>query len=89
VLTLVLNNGVWNAVRKSTASVYPEGHAVRSNRMPLSSLEPSPRFELVAQASGGYGERVEAAADLPAALERALHAVKVERRQALLNIVCQ
>jgi len=89
VLTLVFNNGVWNAVRKSTASVYPEGHAVRSNRMPLSSLEPSPRFEMVAQASGGYGERVEAAADLPAALERALHAVKVERRQALLNIVCQ
>ena len=35
VLTLVFNNGVWNAVRKSTASVYPAGHAVRSNRMPL------------------------------------------------------
>jgi acetolactate synthase-1/2/3 large subunit len=89
VLTLVFNNGVWNAVRKSTASVYPAGHAVRSNRMPLSSLEPSPRFELVAEASGGYGERVERAAELPAALGRALHAVQVEKRQALLNIICQ
>ena len=89
VLTVVFNNGVWNAVRKSTASVYPEGHAVRSNRMPLSSLEPSPRFEMVAQASGGYGERVETAAALPAALERALHAVRSEKRQALLNIICQ
>jgi acetolactate synthase-1/2/3 large subunit len=89
VLTCVFNNGVWNAVRKSTAAVYPAGHAVRSNRMPLSSLEPSPRFEMVAQASGGYGERVETAAALPAALERALHAVRVEKRQALLNIVCQ
>jgi acetolactate synthase-1/2/3 large subunit len=89
VLTLVFNNGVWNAVRKSTASVYPAGHAVRANRMPLSSLEPSPRFEMVVEASGGYGERVVSAAGLPAALERALHAVRVEKRQALLNIICQ
>jgi acetolactate synthase-1/2/3 large subunit len=89
VLTLVFNNGVWNAVRKSTASVYPEGHAVRANRMPLSSLEPSPRFEMVVQASGGYGARVEAATELPRALERALHAVQVEKRQALLNVICQ
>ncbi|HEX5795593.1 MAG TPA: thiamine pyrophosphate-dependent enzyme, partial [Geminicoccaceae bacterium] len=89
VLTLVFNNGVWNAVRKSTASVYPDGHAVRSNRMPLSSLEPSPRYEMIVEASGGYGERVEAAADLPAALERALHAVRVEKRQALLNVICE
>jgi acetolactate synthase-1/2/3 large subunit len=89
VLTCVFNNGVWNAVRKSTAAVYPDGHAVRSNRMPLSSLEPSPRYEMIVEASGGYGERVETAADLPAALERALHAVKVERRQALLNVICQ
>ncbi len=57
--------------------------------MPLSLLEPSPRFELVAQASGGYGEWVEAAAYLPGALERALHAVRAERRQALLNVICQ
>jgi acetolactate synthase-1/2/3 large subunit len=57
--------------------------------MPLSSLEPAPRYEMIAQASGGYGERVEAAADLPAALARALHAVRAEQRQALLNIICQ
>ena len=89
VLTLVFNNGVWNAVRKSTAAVYPDGHAVRSNRMPLSSLEPSPRYEMIVEASGGYGERVETAAALPAALERALHVIRTERRQALLNVICQ
>jgi len=89
VLTIVFNNGVWNAVRKSTAAVYPDGHAVRSNRMPLSSLEPSPRYEMISEASGGYGERVERATDLPTALERALHAARTERRQALLNVICQ
>jgi acetolactate synthase-1/2/3 large subunit len=89
VLTIVFNNGVWNAVRKSTAAVYPDGHAVRANRMPLSSLEPSPRYEMIVEASDGYGERVERAADLPGALERALHAIRTERRQALLNVICQ
>ena len=89
VLTIVFNNGVWNAVRKSTQAVYPDGHAVRANRMPLTSLEPAPRYEMIVAASGGYGERVEAASDLPAALERALDAVKRDKRQALLNVICR
>jgi acetolactate synthase I/II/III large subunit len=88
VLTVVFNNGVWNAVRKSTRAVYPDGHAARSNRMPLSSLEPSPAYEKIVEASGGYGERVETADELPHALERALHAVRQEKRQALLNVRC-
>jgi acetolactate synthase-1/2/3 large subunit len=88
-LTVVFNNGVWNAVRKSTASVYPDGHAVRSNRMPLSSLEPSPAYEKIVEASRGYGEWVEAPDELPAALERALQVITSERRQALLNVICR
>jgi acetolactate synthase-1/2/3 large subunit len=89
VLTIVFNNGIWNAVRKSTQAVYPDGHAVRANRMPLTSLEPAPRYEMIVAASGGYGERMEEAAELPAALRRALDAIKREKRQALLNVVCR
>jgi acetolactate synthase-1/2/3 large subunit len=88
VLTVVFNNGVWNAVRKTTRAVYPDGFAARSNRMPLASLEPSPAYEKIVEASGGYGERVDAADQLPAALERALQAVRTEKRQALLNVIC-
>jgi acetolactate synthase-1/2/3 large subunit len=44
---------------------------------------------MIVAASGGYGERVERAAELPAALDRALHAIRTERRQALLNVICQ
>jgi acetolactate synthase-1/2/3 large subunit len=88
VLTVVFNNGVWNAVRKSTRAVYPDGFAARSNRMPLSSLEPSPAYEKIVEASGGHGERVETADALPAALERALQVVRKEKRQALLNVMC-
>jgi acetolactate synthase-1/2/3 large subunit len=42
---------------------------------------------MICQAAGGYGERVDDPAEVPAALERALRAVRVEGRQALLNIV--
>ena len=48
-----------------------------------------PAFEQVCAAAGGYGERVEDPAELPDALARALHAVNVEKRQALLNVICQ
>ena len=75
-------------MRKTTRAVYPDGYAARSNRMPLASLEPSPAYEKIVEASNGYGERVETADALPAALERALHAVKKEKRQALLNVIC-
>jgi acetolactate synthase-1/2/3 large subunit len=53
---------------------------------PFSTLEPSPRFEKVVEASGGYGARVDSAADLLPALQRALKVVKEEKRQALVNV---
>jgi acetolactate synthase-1/2/3 large subunit len=69
--------------------MYPNGAASRSNDAPLTHLKPSPRFEHVVEASGGFSECVKNAADLPAALERALHAVDVEKRQAVLNVICE
>lgn len=88
-LFIVVNNGMWNAVRAATLKVYPEGMAATANRHELTHLDGLPAFEEVCRAAGGYGERVEDPAELPAALERALHAVRVEGRQALLNIISQ
>lgn len=56
--------------------------------MLLTNLRPTPNFERVVEASDGYGERVERIGDLRAALERAMHAVRVEKRQALVNVLC-
>ncbi|MFO1162053.1 MAG: thiamine pyrophosphate-requiring protein [Reyranellaceae bacterium] len=89
ILTIVFNNGMWNAVRRSTLTVYPEGLAAKSNSRVLSQLNDLPAFEQICAAAGGYGERVEDPADVPAALARAIKAVTQERRQALLNIICQ
>lgn len=87
-LTLVFNNEVWNAVRKSTLAVYPVGHASRANRMPLSSLTPSPAYEKIVEASNGYGERIDDPEALPDALERAIQMVLQDRHQVLLNVTC-
>jgi acetolactate synthase-1/2/3 large subunit len=85
ILTIVFNNEVWNAVRKATRAVYPKGHAAAANDMPLSSLAPSPAYERVIEASGGLGVRVEDAREVPAALRRAVAAVRAGQ-QVLVNV---
>jgi acetolactate synthase-1/2/3 large subunit len=86
ILTIVLNNGMWNAVHKTTRMVYPEGFAARSNEMPLTSLRPAPDYAMIARASRGHAERVESPDELPGAFTRALDATR-EGRQALLDVV--
>ena len=85
-LTIVLNNGIWNAVRRSALSMYPDGAASKMNRMPITSLAPNPDYTMIAKASRGWAERVEDGKDLPDALERAVSVVRNERRQALLEV---
>jgi acetolactate synthase-1/2/3 large subunit len=86
ILTVIKNNGMWNAVRRSVVNSYPQGAAARANRMPLTSLEPAPDYTQVAAASRAHVEKVEHGRDLPAALGRALQAIRTERRQALLDV---
>ena len=89
VLFVVVNNAMWGAVRRATLGMYPNGEAARSNRPPFIDLDELPAFEQVCAAAGGYGERVDDPAALPDAFARALRAVRVEKRQALLNVICR
>ncbi|MGC9197143.1 MAG: thiamine pyrophosphate-requiring protein [Syntrophobacteraceae bacterium] len=86
-LTVIFNNRCWNAVRRANATIYPEGWAKKANSFPLTDLSPSPDFEKIVSASGGYGERVEKPNEVLPALQRGLHAVRVEKRQAVLNMI--
>ena len=85
VLTVVKNNAMWNAVRRSVIRSYPEGAAARMNAMPLTSLAPLPDFAAIARASRAHAARVERGADLPAALARAVEAVR-GGQPALLDV---
>jgi acetolactate synthase-1/2/3 large subunit len=86
-LTVIYNNEMWNAVRRNTRDVYPDGYAVKSNREPLTYFEPGTHYEKAIEALDGYGEQVNDPAALPAALDRALDRV-AGGQQALLNVIC-
>lgn len=89
VLFIVYNNQCYNSVKWATRALYPEGRAARQNRYPLSDLQPTAAYEKICEAFGGYGERVETPDQVGPAMERALRAVKQEKRQALLNMICR
>jgi acetolactate synthase-1/2/3 large subunit len=86
ILTIVKNNAMWNAVRRSVLGAYPGGAAAKANQMPLVSLEPQPDFCAIARASRAHAELVTRGADLPGALQRALKVIREERRQVLLDV---
>ena len=86
VLYVVFNNARWAAVHRSSLGMYPNGAAARAEQPPFAVLEPSPRFEKVVEASGGYGVQVCEPRELMPALERALRVVREEKRQALVNV---
>jgi acetolactate synthase-1/2/3 large subunit len=86
ILIVILNNGIWNAVRRAARNVYPEGTAIKMNTMPLTTLEPSPDFCAIAESSRGWSERVKNGEDLPGALARAIEVIKVDKRTALLEV---
>lgn len=88
IVTIIFNNEHWGAVRRNTRAMYPDGYAARSNREPLTYFEPGVEYEHAVKVTGGHGERVEKAADLPAAMERAVESAVNDGRQALINVVC-
>lgn len=90
ILIILCNNARWGAVQHSTIGVYPDGHAARGPKpAPLSDLRPVPDFEKYAEASGGHAERVTDPAALVDAIKRGLDVVRGERRQALINVICE
>ncbi|MBP1716154.1 MAG: hypothetical protein H6Q42_4357, partial [Deltaproteobacteria bacterium] len=89
VLTVVYNNQSWGAAKAATRSLHPDGWAARSNQFPFCDWNLDIRYEKICEAFGGYGERVEEPGEVGPALERALRVVEREKRQAVLNMVCQ
>ncbi len=86
VLTIIYNNALYGAVRRATLDMYGKGVAAEDDGRLLADL-PAPAFEKIVAAHDGHGERVERPADLPAALQRAVAAVR-SGRQALVNVIC-
>jgi acetolactate synthase-1/2/3 large subunit len=87
VLTIIFNNSRYGAVRRATLSMFKDGVAGEDDGRFLADLDPSPPYDELMKAQGGFGVRVEKAQDLPDVLARARDAVVKEKRQALVNII--
>ena len=87
ILSVVFNNQRWQAVRGATLRMQPDGFASKANQMPLSHFNVEQHYEKLVQVSGGHGEEVTDPEQMLPALERALKAVTVDRRQAVVNVV--
>jgi acetolactate synthase I/II/III large subunit len=88
VMTIIFNNSRYGAVRRATLSMFTDGASAQTNGMGFADLGPSPPFHAFVAAQGGFGAYVERPEDLADALARAKHAVMVEKKQALVNVVC-
>ncbi len=88
ILTVIFNNQRWQAVRRATVGLNPEGYAAQSAHQPITMLDSVDKYEKAVEVADGYGQRVEDPADLMPALERGLKAVEVEKRQAVVNVIC-
>ncbi|MDJ1157049.1 thiamine pyrophosphate-requiring protein [Chelatococcus sp. SYSU_G07232] len=85
-LTVVYNNRGWKSPKLSTLAVHPDGHASRADDIGV-SFDPPPDYAGIAAAAGGaYTAVVRRPDEVEAALDRALHAVRVEKRCAVLDM---
>jgi acetolactate synthase I/II/III large subunit len=86
-LQVIYNNVGWKAPRHSTAAVHPTGLASRGADIGT-SFAPAPDYAGIAAAAGGaHAERVRHPGELVGALERAVRAVRNERRCAVVDVL--
>ena len=84
-LQVIYNNRGWRAPRFSTLSVHPKGVTSRTEDIGT-SFEPPPDYGGIAAAAGGaHAEIVRRPDEVEPALERALRAVRDEKRCAVLD----
>ena len=75
VMTVVYNNGGWNAVRGATAKQHPDGLATR-DEVPESHFRPELDLSVPAKAIGALTRRVDAIDGLEPALSEAIEAIE-------------
>jgi acetolactate synthase-1/2/3 large subunit len=85
-LQIVLNNRGWRAPKFSMLGVHPDGYASKANDINVSFESPPDYAGIAAAAGGAYARTVRSPDEVEAALAEAMHAVKVEKRCAVLDV---
>ncbi len=86
-LHIVNNNNRWNAVQGGLSKFGGANSYAAKAGYNGSAIKPSPDFAAIAKAMGAYGEKVTDPAVLPAALQRAIEAVKGGQSAVLDTVI--
>jgi len=84
-LHVVLNNGGWRAPRQAVMSVHPDGLAAKAPDIDIHFPQAPDYAGIAAAAGGAHAETVRSVAELQPAIERALNAVRREKRSAVID----
>jgi len=85
-LTLIMNNGGYNASKMPVLGLFPDGASRRANAFPGVRFNTPPDYAALARSCHAYGERVEDPAELAPAIGRGLEALK-NGQAAVLDVV--
>jgi acetolactate synthase-1/2/3 large subunit len=84
-LHVVFNNGGWRAPRQAVLGVHPQGLAAHSPDIDIHFPDAPDYAGIAAAAGGAHAETVRGVAELKPAIERALTAVRVQKRSAVID----
>jgi acetolactate synthase-1/2/3 large subunit len=87
-LVILFDNAGYQSQKNDVVREYPQGWAVRTNKFAGTSITPMPNYAMLAQAYGGYGEKVERPQDVRPALLHGLEAVQ-RGHLALIHLVLE
>ena len=85
-LQVVYNNRGWKSPKLSMLGVHPHGHASRANDIGVAFDPPPDHAGIAAAAGGAFARTVKRPEELDEALDAAMHAIREEKRAAVLDV---
>jgi acetolactate synthase-1/2/3 large subunit len=85
-LTVIFDNGGYNASKTPVQQLFPDGVSQRTNQFPGTRIGEPVDYVALARSCHAYGEQVTEPGDLGAAIERGLAAVR-SGRSAVLDVM--
>ena len=89
ILSVVLDNGGWQAVKEAVLRVHPSGAAAQAQQFYARWPGETRRYEKVAEAFGSHGEWVRRPEEMEPALDRCLAALEAGRSAVLVASVAK
>jgi acetolactate synthase-1/2/3 large subunit len=85
-LTVVMNNGGYNASKNPVLALFPDGASRRADAFPGVRFSTPPDYAALARSCHAFGERVEDPAELGGAIDRGLAATR-DGQAAVLDVM--